>query len=397
MDFLKITIVNCILVVFPILLYFIYLIYNYEFSKKANELILDICLITSYYLTYKFSDDLTFSSFLLSIPLLCAYLRERKISIIILSFIALMDVDSNLRLTVLAIEKISFYIFYLTVKEQKNFKIAFWTIKTFGVFVLMLDLDMTLTILIEYAVISIAAIIFSNLIISLFSKTNKIISMYMNLNDIKKENKIQESLFKITHEIKNPIAVCKGYLDMYDCNNLDHSQRFIPIIKSEIERTLILLQDFLCLRKIKINKEVLDLTMLLDETIEEMQFYNGKKIEYVKKYDSEDEIYLDGDYNRLKQVFVNIIKNSVEALENEGRITVKVVRKKSEIHLTFKDNGIGMSAETLSKIKEPFFTTKPRGTGLGVPLSIEIVEAHGWEIEYSSKMGEGTLVGIIIK
>lgn len=399
MDFFETTIINCIIVIFPILLYFIYLIYNYNFNKDANELILDLCLITSYYLTYKFigTDITSYSNFLVGIPLLLAYLKDRKLSILILSIMPLIELDKDVYLIIMILEKIIFYILYLLLKNKKKYSMCFWLIKLLTTVIFILNNDFNFVSLSKSLLIIVIGISLASLIISLFNKTDKIINIYMSLNDLKKESQIQESLFKITHEIKNPIAVCKGYLDMYDVENLDHSRRYIPILKSEIERTLILLQDFLCLRKIRINKEILDLTLLLDETIEEMSLYNDKKVKYIKKYDSEDEIYLNGDYNRLKQVLVNVIKNSIESINHgNGEIIIKIIKKNSKLMLIIKDNGSGMSDETIAKIKEPFYTTKQKGTGLGVPLSIEIIEAHNWIIDYSSKLEYGTTVEILI-
>ena len=399
MDFFETTIINCIIVIFPILLYFIYLIYNYNFNKDANELILDLCLITSYYLTYKFigTDITSYSNFLVGIPLLLAYLKDRKLSILILSIMPLIELDKDVYLIIMILEKIIFYILYLLLKNKKKYSMCFWFIKLLTTVIFILNNDFNFVSLSKSLLIIVIGISLASLIISLFNKTDKIINIYMSLNDLKKESQIQESLFKITHEIKNPIAVCKGYLDMYDIENLDHSRRYIPILKSEIERTLILLQDFLCLRKIRINKEILDLTLLLDETIEEMSLYNDKKVKYIKKYDSEDEIYLNGDYNRLKQVLVNVIKNSIESINHcNGEIIIKIIKKNSKLMLIIKDNGSGMSDETIAKIKEPFYTTKQKGTGLGVPLSIEIIEAHNWIIDYSSKLEYGTTVEILI-
>ncbi len=399
MDFFETTIINCIIVIFPILLYFIYLIYNYNFNKDANELILDLCLITSYYLTYKFigTDITSYSNFLVGIPLLLAYLKDRKLSIFILSIMPLIELDKDVYLIIMILEKIIFYILYLLLKNKKKYSMCFWLIKLLTTVIFILNNDFNFVSVSKSLLLIVIGISLASLIISLFNKTDKIINIYMSLNDLKKESQIQESLFKITHEIKNPIAVCKGYLDMYDVENLDHSRRYIPILKSEIERTLILLQDFLCLRKIRINKEILDLTLLLDETIEEMSLYNDKKVKYIKKYDSEDEIYLNGDYNRLKQVLVNVIKNSIESINHgNGEIIIKIIKKNSKLMLIIKDNGSGMSDETIAKIKEPFYTTKQKGTGLGVPLSIEIIEAHNWIIDYRSKLEYGTTVEILI-
>ena len=116
-----------------------------------------------------------------------------------------------------------------------------------------------------------------------------------------------------------------------------------------------------------------------------------KNVKFVKKY--EDEIYISGDYNRLKQVLINIFKNSIES--KSDTIIIEIFVKK-DIVIKISDNGSGMSEGTLKRIKEPFYTTKTSGTGLGVPLLIEIIEAHGWFIKYDSVLTEGTTVSIRI-
>ena len=147
----------------------------------------------------------------------------------------------------------------------------------------------------------------------------------------------------------------------------------------------------MCLRKIKIEKEELDLSILFDEVIEEMSLYKEHKIKYIKQYD--DEIYIEGDYNRLKQVILNILKNSIEA--NANTIVIQVLEKE-KIIVKIEDNGSGMDEETLKRIVEPFYTTKRNGTGLGVPLSIEILESHGFKVNYESTLNEGTTINIEI-
>lgn len=219
----------------------------------------------------------------------------------------------------------------------------------------------------------------------------------MNFKELEKEKQIRMSLFKITHEIKNPLAVCKGYLDMINTSNLDQCNRYIPIIKEEIDRTLLLLQDFLSVSKIKLDIDILDVNLLLEESIESLKtLLKEKNIKLI--FDLDDEIYINGDYNRLLQVIINIVKNSIESLEEkkDGYISIDTRVDENNVYIYFKDNGIGITRENLAKIREPFFTTKTRGTGLGVPLSYEIIEAHNGKIIYDSKYGKGTTVTIKI-
>lgn len=92
-------------------------------------------------------------------------------------------------------------------------------------------------------------------IIKFYDKVSKVVELYSSLEEITKEKKLYESLFKITHEIKNPLAVCKGYLDMFDVNNPAKASRYAGIIDQEIDRTLLLLKDFSNVSKLNIDKE----------------------------------------------------------------------------------------------------------------------------------------------
>ena len=108
--------------------------------------------------------------------------------------------------------------------------------------------------------------------------------------------------------------------------------------------------------------------------------------------------YIYGDYNRLHQVFVNVIKNAVEAMEeaDEKIITIKDMVLKNKIIIKIKDTGEGIDKEILKKIGEPFYTSKKNGTGLGVPLSIEIINAHGGSLNFLSEDVKGTTVQITL-
>ena len=97
-----------------------------------------------------------------------------------------------------------------------------------------------------------------------------------------------------------------------------------------------------------------------------------------------------GDFNRIKQVFVNVIKNSVESIINDGIINIDVLVSLDCVKVIISDNGVGMTEMELSNIKEMFYTTKKDGTGLGVALSNEIILAHNGDINYNSVKDEGT-------
>jgi len=225
----------------------------------------------------------------------------------------------------------------------------------------------------------------------MFRLADGITNLHEMANNVEKEKKLRDSLFKLTHEIKNPIAVCKGYLDMLNLDNKDKSEKYVKIIKSEIDRSLNVMNDFMEYSKIKVNKEIFDMVMLLDEIYESFKLLvNNKKIKFTYENEYED-IYVWGDFNRLKQVFVNIIKNSIESITTSGIINIRVRVKSEQVIIEIEDNGEGMTEDELSNIKDMFYSTKKNGTGLGVALSNEIVEAHNGVLSYNSVKGSGTI------
>ena len=168
--------------------------------------------------------------------------------------------------------------------------------------------------------------------------------------------------------------------------------------EEENEKILLLLQDFLAMNKIKVQKEILDINMLLEDVVDQLTpLLKEKNINFA--YDiSLDEVFVEGDYNRLNQVLINMIKNSVEALDatENPKISLNYEIKDNHFIIIIEDNGCGIKAEDMERIKEPFYTTKKNGTGLGVSLSLEIISAHDGTLEYLSQENIGTKVIITL-
>ena len=296
----------------------------------------------------------------------------------------------------LIFEYIVYFIIYLLTYKRKEslFLILFFVFKslfsisTYFIYDEKFYLTNSLLMLVTFIVIT-------YLIIYMYNKGEDIIKLHMSIKELENDKQIRDSLFKITHEIKNPIAVCKSYLDMFDINNKEHI-KYINILKEENEKILLLLQDFLAMNKIKIQKEILDINMLLEDVVDQLTpLLKGKNIKF--DYDiALDEVFIEGDYNRLNQVFINMIKNSVEALDGIKKPKISLNHKidGNKFIISIEDNGSGINESDMERIKEPFYTTKKNGTGLGVSLSCEIVSAHDGTLEYFSKVNEGTKVVI---
>ncbi len=396
---------DMVLISLPISIYLLYLAYTKTFNTKENNLLLTVTIFSILYLILKYTHPLyeNLPFLIINIPLLIAYIKKLKQIILPASIVIVLYYYSFYQnfLFILIAEYIFYYLLYLkTYNKIKpyQFILIFTIIKTFITMIIINYSRYNINYLLETSVEGLILYILSVIVIILLNKTESILKLHMNIKEIKQNKQIHTSLFKVTHEIKNPIAVCKGYLDMFDENNPDHLKKYIPILKEEIDRTLILLEDFLAMNQVKINKDIIDINLLLEDVINNIEMLcqkNGIKLE---KDIIDDDIYINADYNRLMQVFINLFKNSIEAIpkEKQGKIKVEEKLEKNNIIITIIDNGKGMNEELLNKIKEPFYTTKQKGTGLGVSLSDQIIKAHDGILTYESKEGEYTKVKIIL-
>lgn len=411
MSYFEIILNNCIYLLCPISLYLIYITYRKNIQHEENTLAFEIALTTSLYFILRYGLPLhhNYPTMLFDIPLLLAFSKKKTELSVFISVILIYYQTLFLHIVpgLLIIEYIIYFIGYLCLTKSKfslvnlihGFIIInsfFLTIKVFW----FIAPDRSYYDNITYLVFLIFVIYVTSFIILYFlNKGEKIVDFNNSLYAIEKEKELRASLFKVTHEIKNPIAVCKGYLDMLDPNNQKKCIKYIPIIKGEIDRTLVLMDDFLDYTKIKIEKEELDLVMLLEELDSALKpLFHERKI--TTNYNiSYEELYMEADYNRLKQVLINIFKNAVEAKDgSKEKSIIEVVVKDlgKDVSIKIKDNGIGMTKEELDKVGQIFFTTKKKGTGLGTCLSKEIIKLHDGNITYSSKKNEWTEVNITL-
>lgn len=395
--------IKIMVLLFPLIINLFYLVYADNLKKEKTTLFLDFSLLSSLYLLYYcFKIEQNYDLIIITtVPLLISFFKKRIYLSIILSLIILSVcfAMTNMPLVLLILEFIIYYclyFFFIKYKNKENyFYVSFIIVKVLFCVINFLcyenhSLKFSLILILLY-------IIATKITLYIFKICENIMLLTLANKELEKEKKFRESLFKITHEIKNPLAVCKTYLDIFDSDNKEHL-KYIPIIKEEIEKTLLLLQDFLCMNKIKVNLEIMDINMLLEDI--SSQFKTIMKSNQIRfKYNLiDDEIYINGDYNRLSQVFINVLKNAIEAVDKNKHSNISLITKikNNKLKIIIWDNGIGMNEEVLGRITEPFYTNKKNGTGLGVSLSSEIIKAHGGKISYYSKENLWTKVEIIL-
>lgn len=366
--------ISMVLAIFPFTIYFLYLIYAKTLQIEKSNIILDFVIFSSCYLILKYNFNYMIALILINVPLVVAYYGDRKFSIFAISILSIYCYHNyfNIDFIFLIAEYSIYYSLYML--DNKKFFDIFIIIKFLLLTFLSFQFKQTI-------LINIVLFVIIKFLLYLFKKIEQIILLHKALIETNENSRMYESLFKITHEIKNPIAVIKGYLDMYDENN-ENCKKYIPIIKGETNRVLVLLEDFLSINRLKINIDIIDISLLIEEVITNFEPLLQSK--HIKVNFNQDEIYIEADYERLKQVFINLIKNSIEAINDNGIIDIFITLKNKYIIINVKDNGIGMTKEEIEKLNYPFYTTKQNGTGLGLYLSKEIIKKHNGTINFES-------------
>ena len=203
----------------------------------------------------------------------------------------------------------------------------------------------------------------------------------------------------IAHEIRNPMTSLKGFTQLLTQNATDDAKRYLTVINDEINKMEEILTQFLELSKPSNSKFTIN--NMEEIIVEVVNFMGPQALLKSINLNITSHIYKDcqvvGDCQLLKQVFVNAIKNGIEAMPQGGNIYITLTNKlENFISISVRDEGHGIDDEHINKIFQPFFTTKSTGTGLGLSHVYKVIEEHGGNIEVSSVVGEGTTFEFIL-
>jgi PAS domain S-box-containing protein len=202
----------------------------------------------------------------------------------------------------------------------------------------------------------------------------------------------------VAHEIRNPLTSMRGYAEFLQLDEKDPERlEFLNIILDEIERVNSIVEDFMVLAKPKaVELEEKNVVPVIKNVVSLLEFEARKKnVRFHFECDHEI-IQIECDENRLKQVFLNFIKNGIEAMPNGGDLHVKTFIHDNNVQISIQDTGVGIPKEKLNKLGEPFFTTKKNGNGLGLMVSFKIIESHNGKVFVESEPNKGTTFNILL-
>lgn len=203
---------------------------------------------------------------------------------------------------------------------------------------------------------------------------------------------VGQTVAHVAHEIKNPLMIIGGFSHQIKDSLLDDKavQKLGMILDevSRLERLVANLGDFT--KVYNLVKRPADINSVIEDVLKIMSGIYSSGKHCFKANLASDLSEINSDPDKLKQVFINIITNAIQAMGDGGTITITTKKLSDSLEIRISDEGIGIREEDLLHIFEPFFTTRDRGSGLGLAISYKVVEAHKGEIWADSEPGQGT-------
>ncbi|MBP1082906.1 ATP-binding protein [Bacillus capparidis] len=275
-------------------------------------------------------------------------------------------------------------------KKLYSISLFFWGIAfTRAISLLLLNelaqlISMMLFSFLTYVTLLILVLIIENLDIQIVYKKQII--------DSERLNTISQLAASVAHEVRNPMTSVKGFLQLMKTNdNLNEKQmKYIAISLEELKRTEGVINDYLSLAKPgKEVKEEIQISFEVQSAIDIITSYtNTHNIAIFSSI--EEGLFIKGNRSELKQALLNIMKNGVEAIDSNGTLTINTYKKNNNVCIEIIDNGIGMTKKQIQNLGTPYYSTKIKGTGVGLTITYNIIKEMNGTISVTSKKDVGT-------
>ena len=212
-------------------------------------------------------------------------------------------------------------------------------------------------------------------------------------------NVISDLSASVSHEIRNPLTVTKGFLQLLkDSQNITGDEkRYVEISLSELKRAEQIVTDFLAFSKPQSEN------MVFSNLKEEIDYVTNVMIPYANMHQVDVEVNFNNtlkikyDKNQAKQCLINLFKNAIEAMKEMGGVlSIDISEQENQIVVKITDTGIGMTKEEVLRLGRPYYSTKKEGTGLGMLMVYSTVDKVNGKIEIESEKGKGTTFLITI-
>lgn len=235
-------------------------------------------------------------------------------------------------------------------------------------------------------------------------------SLVLVLRDITNRKMTEEALHRsdkltavgelaagIAHEIRNPLTSLNGFLQLMLPEASGIQRRYFDVMYSEITRIESITNELLVLAKPQSYKRVVaDVNAMIDDVITLLTPRSILDNILIEKQNRATNTHCECIPHQLKQVFVNVTKNAMEAMRDGGKLNILIETSDGRLQISFEDDGVGIPHDRLPHISMPFYTTKEGGTGLGLLVSSRIIDSHGGSLEIQSEVNHGTTVTVLL-
>ncbi|MDT8861699.1 PAS domain S-box protein [Alkalihalobacillus sp. MEB130] len=201
----------------------------------------------------------------------------------------------------------------------------------------------------------------------------------------------------VAHEIRNPLTTVKGFLQLFQ-KEQKYNPFYLNLVMEELDRVESIIYEYLTLAKPNFDNQFkkLEIVNLMNQILTLTKTQSNMN-NVTLEFEYEEVPMITGLEKQLKQVFINLIRNSIEAMNENGTITIRVLNHPDQqICIQVEDNGCGISKERIERLGEPFYSTKEKGTGLGLMVCYKIIEHHNGVFNIYSEEGIGTKIEIIL-
>lgn len=219
------------------------------------------------------------------------------------------------------------------------------------------------------------------------------------LQHAEKMNAIGQLAASVAHEIRNPMTVVKGFLQIFLAKEQmsEEERMYIRLMIEEMHRAETIINDYLSLAKPDIeHMELVDAGEFASRVMDLMNSYAMMSKNISIEISLNHGVYIKSNPSELRQVLINILKNGIEAMKDGGNLTLSVFKENGYGVFKISDTGIGMSKIELDRLGTPFYSLKEKGTGIGMMVCYQIIDRMKGKIEVESEVGIGTTFNIFI-
>jgi PAS domain S-box-containing protein len=230
-------------------------------------------------------------------------------------------------------------------------------------------------------------------------KSDELVAAQMKIEKLARLSDIGVLAATVAHELRNPLAA----IGMATCNirrkakEEEALKSHLRTIEKKIDESEKIISNLLFYSRLRPPQhEKINLSPFLEECIENAQKQLKKEVEFVKDWDGVRNFLIEADPLQIKEVLSNLLYNAVDAVKEKGIVKLKAIENQEGVEIIVADNGNGISKENLERVFEAFFTTKAKGTGLGLTVCRQVIDMHKGRIEIDSELGKGTSVAIYL-